>query len=215
MEVLWGSPSGCFQSSLRDFSSFEFLPRTASWAKFSRPCGTQLHDGRFSRTHFTPRRDKIFMARLKPCPSFRDAPIRKRRLDGRNEPADVLGCAPSGSANTRRMSHPHQQERSETGRKRGREKIYNRRAGGVDPRVKSVPLASRLLRHLPETVEHGNARHQRGSCSTCSPASHQARERRSPHRTPSTYLRRFPYWPFSLKFFAHPSCVVRALLLLV
>jgi hypothetical protein len=39
--------------------------------------------------------------------------------------------------------------------------------------------------------------------------------RRSPHKTPSAYLRRFPYWPVSLKFFAHPSCVVRALLLLV
>jgi hypothetical protein len=41
------------------------------------------------------------------------------------------------------------------------------------------------------------------------------RERRSPHKIPSTYLRRFPYWPFNLKFFAHPSCVVRALLPLV
>jgi hypothetical protein len=30
--VLWGPPPGYFQSSLRDFSSFEFLPRTASWA---------------------------------------------------------------------------------------------------------------------------------------------------------------------------------------
>jgi hypothetical protein len=29
-----------FQSSLRDFSSLESLPRTASWAKFSRPYGT-------------------------------------------------------------------------------------------------------------------------------------------------------------------------------
>jgi hypothetical protein len=40
MEVLWGSPPGNFQSSLRDFSFFEFLPRTASWAKLGRPCGT-------------------------------------------------------------------------------------------------------------------------------------------------------------------------------
>jgi hypothetical protein len=46
MEVLWGRPQGNFQSSLRDFSSFESLPRTASWAKFSRPCGTH-----FSRAH--------------------------------------------------------------------------------------------------------------------------------------------------------------------
>src|SRR5216684_6162945 len=33
---------GSFQSSLRDFSSLESLPRTASWAKFSRPCGTDF-----------------------------------------------------------------------------------------------------------------------------------------------------------------------------
>ncbi len=45
MEVLWGSPPGNFQSSLRDFSSLEFLPRTASWAKFSRPCGTHFAIG--------------------------------------------------------------------------------------------------------------------------------------------------------------------------
>jgi hypothetical protein len=45
MEALWGSPPGKFQSSLRDFSSFEFLPRTASWAKFSRPCGTHFAVG--------------------------------------------------------------------------------------------------------------------------------------------------------------------------
>jgi hypothetical protein len=31
-----------FQSSLRDFSSLASLPRTASWAKVSRPFGTQL-----------------------------------------------------------------------------------------------------------------------------------------------------------------------------
>jgi hypothetical protein len=36
-----GSPPGNFQSSLRDFSSLESLPRTASWAKVSRPCGTR------------------------------------------------------------------------------------------------------------------------------------------------------------------------------
>src|SRR3984885_4976875 len=34
--------AGNFQSSLRDFSSLESLPRTASWAKFSRPSGTHL-----------------------------------------------------------------------------------------------------------------------------------------------------------------------------
>src|ERR1700733_142629 len=42
MEVLKRYPSANLQSSLRDFSSFEFLPRTASWAKFSRPCGTHF-----------------------------------------------------------------------------------------------------------------------------------------------------------------------------
>jgi hypothetical protein len=96
------------------------------------------------------------------------------------------------------------------GRKRGRG-IYDPEAGGCDLWVKPVRPAPWLLRHLPETVAHENAKHRTGSCSTCSPASHQARERRSPHKTPSTYLRRFPYWPFKLKFFAHPSCVVRAL----
>ena len=159
-----------------------------------------------------PRRDKISMTRLKLCPSFRDSPIRKRRLDGRNEPADVLGCAAFGVGQCTGgrvvLTNERDQRRGERG---GGKRFITERPAGVDPRVKSVPPASRLLRHLPETVEHGNAKHRTGSCSTCSPASHQARERRSPHRTPSTYLRRFPYWPFSLKFFAHPSCVVRAL----
>src|SRR5450631_3936456 len=41
-----GLPPGNFQSSLRDFSSLEPQPRTASWAKFSRPCGTRFRDGR-------------------------------------------------------------------------------------------------------------------------------------------------------------------------
>jgi hypothetical protein len=41
-------PVDHFQSSLQDFSSLEFLPRTASWAKFSRPCGTHLVIGGFS-----------------------------------------------------------------------------------------------------------------------------------------------------------------------
>ena len=40
--------------ALRDFSSLEFLPRTASWAKFSRPSGTHFAIGRFARTHFSP-----------------------------------------------------------------------------------------------------------------------------------------------------------------
>jgi hypothetical protein len=56
IEVL-GSPPGTFHSSLRDFSSLESLPRTASWAKFNkfnRPCGTHLAIGRFSRRLFRP-----------------------------------------------------------------------------------------------------------------------------------------------------------------
>jgi hypothetical protein len=36
MEVLWERLRVKFQSSLQDFSSLEFLPRTASWAKFSK-----------------------------------------------------------------------------------------------------------------------------------------------------------------------------------
>src|SRR5450631_2967777 len=48
-----GLPSDNFQSSLRDFSSLEFLPRTASWAKFSRPCGTHSAIVRFSRRLFS------------------------------------------------------------------------------------------------------------------------------------------------------------------
>jgi hypothetical protein len=44
IEGLWGSPSSNFQSSLRDSSSFESLPRTASWARFSRPFGTSHAD---------------------------------------------------------------------------------------------------------------------------------------------------------------------------
>jgi hypothetical protein len=155
------------------------------------------------------------MVRLKPCPSFSDAHSLGNAGWAGGTNADVLGCAIFGIGQCTdgrgiRTSESDQRR----GRKRGRENLY-RGASGVDPRVKSVPLASRLLRHLLVTGVHENAKHQTGSCSTCSPASHQARERRSPHKTPSAYLRRFPYWPFSLKFFAHPSCVVRALLLLV
>src|SRR5450631_4603048 len=49
-----GLPSDNFQSSLRDFSSLEFPPRTPSWAKFSRPSGTHSAIGRFSRRLFSP-----------------------------------------------------------------------------------------------------------------------------------------------------------------
>ena len=54
MGVPTGWPSGNFQSSLRDFSSLESLPRTASWAKFSRPCGTHFATRRFSHPLFSP-----------------------------------------------------------------------------------------------------------------------------------------------------------------
>jgi hypothetical protein len=48
------SPPGKVQSSLRDFSSLESPPRTASWAKFNRPCGTHFAIGKSSRTHYNP-----------------------------------------------------------------------------------------------------------------------------------------------------------------
>jgi hypothetical protein len=40
-----GLPPSNFQSSLRDFSSLKSLPKTASWAKFSRPSGTHFGIG--------------------------------------------------------------------------------------------------------------------------------------------------------------------------
>ena len=70
-----------FQSSLRDFSSLEFLPRTASWAKFSRPCGTQLGNGVLKSKH-------AFTARLKLCPSFGSLPNPSRVSEG-------LMCCPN------------------------------------------------------------------------------------------------------------------------
>ena len=42
---------GDFQPSLRDWIVARFSPRTASWAKLSRPCGTSSRNGWFSRTH--------------------------------------------------------------------------------------------------------------------------------------------------------------------
>ena len=47
-------PSGSFQSSLRDLSSLEYLPRTAFWAKFSRPSGTHLSQSAGSHTPLKP-----------------------------------------------------------------------------------------------------------------------------------------------------------------
>ena len=52
MEVLWD----CFQvTSSRPYGTFrlEFLSRTASWAKFSRPCGTGSHARTKPHSHFT------------------------------------------------------------------------------------------------------------------------------------------------------------------
>ena len=63
MEVLWGLPSGNFQPSLRDFPSLEFLPRTASWAKVSRPCGTHCAIGSYPLALATE-------VRLWPVPNF-------------------------------------------------------------------------------------------------------------------------------------------------
>jgi hypothetical protein len=39
-----------FQSSLRDFSDGACRPRTPSWAKFSRPCGTECKFPVFTQT---------------------------------------------------------------------------------------------------------------------------------------------------------------------
>jgi hypothetical protein len=50
-------------NSSRPYGTFRLsnsLPRTASWANFSRPCGTHFAIGRFSRTHFSPRRPSLF-----------------------------------------------------------------------------------------------------------------------------------------------------------
>src|SRR5450432_2917041 len=64
-----GLPPGNFQSSLRDFSSLEPQPRTASWAKFSRPCGTRFRDGR-SHADSEGRGFSFFRYGLKPVPTF-------------------------------------------------------------------------------------------------------------------------------------------------
>ena len=49
-----GLPLSYFQSSLRDFSSLESLPRTTSWAKFNRPCGTEFGNGVHTRAPKAP-----------------------------------------------------------------------------------------------------------------------------------------------------------------
>src|SRR6266702_6996395 len=55
------------------------------------------------------------------------------------------------------------------GEKEGEGKDLEPTGRGVDLGVKPVPPAPWLLRRPPETVEHGNAEHRTGSCSTCSP----------------------------------------------
>src|ERR1700742_3544390 len=74
----------------------------------------------------------------------------------------------------------------------------------VRRKVKPVTPAFRPWLHWPERDERGNAKHRTEFCSTYSPASHQARERRLPHKTPSAYLRRYPCWPFNSKVFRSP-----------
>jgi hypothetical protein len=49
MEGLWDRLRVSASRPYGTFSSLESLPRTASWAKFSRPCGTHFAIGRFSR----------------------------------------------------------------------------------------------------------------------------------------------------------------------
>ena len=143
MEVLWRSPSGYFQSSLRDFSSVEFLPRTASWAKFSRPRSTSSGQALRDSFHFaigahahtlTLSGIRYPWDGLKPCSSFRDAHSLGNAswAGGTNRGRSRLRDLRDRSMH-RRKSHPHERGRSKTGRKRGREKIYNRRAGGGRP----------------------------------------------------------------------------------
>src|ERR1700688_773478 len=85
MGVPRGLPPGNFQSSLRDFSSLESLPRTASWAKFSRPCGTRLGGGR-SHADTEALIDLNPCGTAEACPSFRLAPgLLEEVGDGENQ----------------------------------------------------------------------------------------------------------------------------------
>jgi hypothetical protein len=76
---------GDFQSSLRDFSSLESLPRTASWPKFSRPCGTQFAVDGFSRRLFSPCGSISLLGfgqRSAAQPASRTLPLQHSILDG-------------------------------------------------------------------------------------------------------------------------------------
>jgi len=53
-------------------------PRTMSWDILSRPCGTELWTDRFSRNLLSPTYSRSFTARLKPCPSSREASFLQR-----------------------------------------------------------------------------------------------------------------------------------------
>src|SRR5271156_5130478 len=63
------------QSSLRDFSTLESLPRTASWAKFSRPFGT----------------DVCFHARLQPQSAVDGEDLPGNEVRAAREEQDRLG----------------------------------------------------------------------------------------------------------------------------
>ena len=45
---------GHFQPSLRDWSCLFTYPGLTSWATLSRPCGTEIQSGSFSRNFFSP-----------------------------------------------------------------------------------------------------------------------------------------------------------------
>jgi hypothetical protein len=64
-------PSGL----VRDVKTY---PGLTSWATLSRPCGTELWTDRFSRNLLSPTYSRSFTARLKPCPSSREASFLQR-----------------------------------------------------------------------------------------------------------------------------------------
>jgi hypothetical protein len=87
MEVPWDCRDN-FQSSFRDFSSLEFLPRTVSWAKFNRPCGTRFRDGR-SHAPSSAAEVRFFEASGAKC-FFSRLRIRQERSEGRTSGAKAL-----------------------------------------------------------------------------------------------------------------------------
>jgi len=77
LKVVQDCVAAYFQPSLRDWSSFQIQPRTASWAKFSRPCGTEFGNRVLSQA-LKPSPVQACAARLKPCPSSDDSSAARR-----------------------------------------------------------------------------------------------------------------------------------------